>query len=140
MCGDQFWDALTMHPEVRQTYINWPDAAKLRDDVGNVWESFKYGNILFFNYRSTDDAQPASGGVTGTPATPAVGVSTDHCSFFPLGASALDGFEKELAGYRVSKGTLHFPLNKPLPAGLVKKIVKARIAQNEKSHKRSSRG
>ena len=65
---------------------------------------------------------------------------SDHCSFFPLGASVLDAFEKELVGYRVSKGTLHFPLDEPLPAALVKKIVKARIAQNEKLHKRSSRG
>lgn len=70
----------------------------------------------------------------------AIAAFSDHCSFFPLGASVLDAFEKELEGYRVSKGTLHFPLDKPLPAGLVKKIVKARIAQNEKLHKRSSRG
>ena len=56
---------------------------------------------------------------------------TNHCSFFPLGASALDLFSEELKEFRVSKGTLHFPLDKPLPAALVKKIVKARIAQNE---------
>ena len=55
----------------------------------------------------------------------------NHCSFFPMGSSVLDAFEKELKGFRVTKGTLHFPLDKPLPAGLVKKIVKARIAQNE---------
>ncbi|MGA9981020.1 MAG: DUF1801 domain-containing protein [Candidatus Sulfotelmatobacter sp.] len=55
----------------------------------------------------------------------------DHCSFFPMGASVLDRFKEELKEYRVSKGTLHFPLDKPLPAALVKKIVKARIAQNE---------
>jgi len=70
----------------------------------------------------------------------AIGAFSHHCSFFPLGASVLDAFEKELVGYRVSKGTLHFPLDKPLPAGLVKKIVKARILQNEKLPKRSSRG
>ena len=70
----------------------------------------------------------------------AIAAFSGHCSFFPLGSSVLEAFEKELVGYRVSKGTLHFPLDKPLPAGLVKKIVKARIAQNEKSHKRSSRG
>jgi len=38
---------------------------------------------------------------------------------------------KKLQEFRVSKGTLHFALDKPLPAALVKKIVKARIAQNE---------
>ena len=55
----------------------------------------------------------------------------DHCSFFPLGSSVLDAFQEDLKEFRVSKGTLHFPLDKPLPAALVKKIVKARIAQNE---------
>ena len=56
---------------------------------------------------------------------------TNHCSFFPLGSSVLDSFKEELKKFRVSKGTLHFPLDKPLPAALLKKIVKARIAQNE---------
>jgi uncharacterized protein YdhG (YjbR/CyaY superfamily) len=55
----------------------------------------------------------------------------DHCSLFPMGSSVLDAFKEELKGFRVSKGTLHFPLDRPLPAALVKKIVKARIAQNE---------
>jgi uncharacterized protein YdhG (YjbR/CyaY superfamily) len=56
---------------------------------------------------------------------------TNHCSFFPLGASVLDSLKDELKEFRVSKGTLHFPLDKPLPAALVRKIVRARIAQNE---------
>jgi uncharacterized protein YdhG (YjbR/CyaY superfamily) len=61
----------------------------------------------------------------------AFAVFRDHCSFFPLGSSVLDEFKEELKQFRVSKGTLHFPLDKPLPAALVKKIVKARVAQNE---------
>ncbi|HLW83997.1 MAG TPA: DUF1801 domain-containing protein [Candidatus Sulfotelmatobacter sp.] len=65
----------------------------------------------------------------------AIAAFKDHCSFFPLGASVLDSFANELKAFRVSKGTLHFPLDKPLPAVLVKKIVRARIAQNE-SNKR----
>lgn len=56
----------------------------------------------------------------------------DHCSFFPLGSSALVGLEDELRVFRVSKGTLHFPLDKPMPAALVRKIVRARIAQDER--------
>ena len=56
----------------------------------------------------------------------------DHCSFFPLGSSVLDAFEKDLKPFRVSKGTLHCPVDKPMPAALVKKIVKARIVQNER--------
>lgn len=56
---------------------------------------------------------------------------TNHCSFFPLGSSVLDLFKEELKKFRVSKGTLHFPLDKTLPSALLKKIVKAGIAQNE---------
>jgi uncharacterized protein YdhG (YjbR/CyaY superfamily) len=61
---------------------------------------------------------------------------SNHCSFFPMGASVLDAFESELKGFRTSKGTLHFALDKPLPAALVKKLVKARIAQNEQRNRR----
>ncbi|HKN73825.1 MAG TPA: DUF1801 domain-containing protein [Candidatus Acidoferrum sp.] len=56
---------------------------------------------------------------------------SDHCSLFPMGSSVLDAFENELKGFRTSKGTLQFPLDKPLPAALVKKLVKARVVQNE---------
>ena len=55
----------------------------------------------------------------------------NHCSLFPTGSGVLDRFEKELKGYRTSKGTIQFPSDKPLPDALVKKIVKARIAENE---------
>ena len=55
----------------------------------------------------------------------------NHCSFFPMSGSLLEEFQEELKGYRTSKGTLQFPLDKPLPAALVKKLVKARVAQNE---------
>jgi uncharacterized protein YdhG (YjbR/CyaY superfamily) len=55
----------------------------------------------------------------------------DHCSFFPMGARAIEEFAGELKEYRVTKGTIHFALDKPLPAGLVKKMVKACVARNE---------
>jgi uncharacterized protein YdhG (YjbR/CyaY superfamily) len=54
-----------------------------------------------------------------------------HCSFFPMGARAIEEFAEELAGYRVTKGTIHFPLDKPLPKALITKMVKACVARNE---------
>ncbi len=56
----------------------------------------------------------------------------DHCSFFPMNAALIDTMKDELKGYRTSKGTLQFPMDKPLPAALLKKMVKARVADNEK--------
>jgi uncharacterized protein YdhG (YjbR/CyaY superfamily) len=53
-----------------------------------------------------------------------------HCSFFPMSLAVMAAFQKELEGYDTSKGTIHFPVDKPLPAALVKKLVKARIAEN----------
>jgi uncharacterized protein YdhG (YjbR/CyaY superfamily) len=55
----------------------------------------------------------------------------EHCSFFPMSASLLDDFADDVKAYRTSKGTLQFPVDKPLPAALVKKMVKARVAQND---------
>ncbi len=62
---------------------------------------------------------------------------SDHCSFFPMSAALIETFKKDLEGYGLSKGTIRFPLDKPLPAALVKKLVKARIAQNERKQKRA---
>lgn len=56
----------------------------------------------------------------------------NHCSFFPMQASLIDAMKEDLKGYRTSKGTLQFAVDKPLPAALVKKMVKARIAENER--------
>ena len=54
-----------------------------------------------------------------------------HCSFFPMSGSVIEAFQSELKEYETSKGTIRFPVDKPLPAALVKKLVKARVAQNE---------
>ena len=54
---------------------------------------------------------------------------SNHCSLFP--GALPEAFRDELKGYPTSKGTIQFPVDKPLPATLVKKLVKARIAQNE---------
>ena len=55
---------------------------------------------------------------------------SDHCSVFPT-AAIIEEFKSELKGYTISKGTIQFPADKPLPAALVKKMVKARVAQIE---------
>jgi len=55
----------------------------------------------------------------------------NHCSLFPTGSGVIKKFEKELNGYSTSKGTIQFPPDKPLPDSLLKKIVKARIAENK---------
>lgn len=54
-----------------------------------------------------------------------------HCSFFPT-AAVIEQFKDELKGWKLSKGTIQFPVDGPLPAALVKKMVKARVAQVEK--------
>ena len=54
----------------------------------------------------------------------------DHCSFFP-GAAVIKAYQSKLKPYSTSKGTICFPADKPLPAALVKKLVKARMKENE---------
>jgi uncharacterized protein YdhG (YjbR/CyaY superfamily) len=54
----------------------------------------------------------------------------NHCSIFP-GSAVMDAYKEELKRYDTSKGTIRFPASKPLPAALVKKLVKARIKENE---------
>jgi uncharacterized protein YdhG (YjbR/CyaY superfamily) len=53
-----------------------------------------------------------------------------HCSLFLATSSFSKKFQKELSPYHTSKGTIRFPTDKPLPASLVKKIVRARVTQN----------
>ena len=53
----------------------------------------------------------------------------NHCAFYP-GSYPLEIHQKELKTYDTSKGTLRFPIDRPLPASLVRKLVKARIEQN----------
>ena len=54
-----------------------------------------------------------------------------HCSFFVQSPAIMEQFATELAGYDTSKGTVRFKPEKPIPAALVKRIVKARLAENE---------
>ena len=55
------------------------------------------------------------------------GAAAKHCSFFP-GSTAVERHAKDLVRYDTSKGTVRFPADAPLPATLVRKLVKTRIA------------
>ena len=61
---------------------------------------------------------------------------SDHCSLFPGSGSLIEAFQDDLKGYHTSKGTIQFPVDKPLPAALVRKLVKARVAENELKKRR----
>jgi uncharacterized protein YdhG (YjbR/CyaY superfamily) len=54
------------------------------------------------------------------------GAHTGHCAFYP--GAVVQAHRDELRAYEISKGTIRFPAGKPLPATLVRKLVKARIA------------
>ena len=56
----------------------------------------------------------------------------DHCSLFGVGTALMRTHHKALAPYKISKGTIQFTVERPLPAALVRKLVKARVAQNER--------
>ena len=57
------------------------------------------------------------------------GAGANHCAFYP-GASPIAAHKGKLAKYTTSKGTIRFPADHPLPASLVRTLVKARIAEN----------
>jgi uncharacterized protein YdhG (YjbR/CyaY superfamily) len=102
-------------PEPHRTTLE-----KLRATIGSVvpkgtTEAMSYG-MPSFHYK---------GGLVGYAAF------KEHCSFFPMSGSLVGEFAEELKGYKTSKGTIQFPIDKPLPAALVKKMVKTRIAQND---------
>jgi hypothetical protein len=80
ICGDEFWDALTTHPDVEKTYLNWQAAQELRG--GNAFGAMDFGGISWTNYRGTDD---------GTT----VAVGTDKVRFVPQGAG--DVFQEVMA-------------------------------------------
>lgn len=60
----------------------------------------------------------------------AFGARTNHCAFYPMSSTTIAAHAAELASYDTSAGTVRFPANKPLPAALVRKLVKARLAEN----------
>ncbi|PYU91459.1 MAG: hypothetical protein DMG08_15195 [Acidobacteria bacterium] len=60
----------------------------------------------------------------------AFGATTNHCAFYLMSSSTVEAHKDELKDYDTSKGTIRFQADKPLPVALVRKLVKARIAEN----------
>ncbi|HEX3279959.1 MAG TPA: DUF1801 domain-containing protein [Pyrinomonadaceae bacterium] len=58
------------------------------------------------------------------------GAWANHCSFYPGSSITLKKFRGDLKGFQITKGTIRFSPDNPLPITLVKKLVKARIAEN----------
>src|SRR5207249_5635437 len=58
------------------------------------------------------------------------GAWANHCAFYPASSALAKKFQNELKTFETRKGTIRFTPDKPLPAALVRKLVKARIAEN----------
>jgi uncharacterized protein YdhG (YjbR/CyaY superfamily) len=59
-----------------------------------------------------------------------------HCSFFPASTAAIRAHARELASFETAKGTVRFTPDHPLPAALVRKLVRARMKENEERQKK----
>lgn len=74
LCGDDWYDELTNHPDVIRTFLNWSDGRDIRDgDAGAAFDVFKFGGIYWWNYRGSDD-------------NTTVKVAANKAKFFPVGA------------------------------------------------------
>jgi uncharacterized protein YdhG (YjbR/CyaY superfamily) len=60
------------------------------------------------------------------------GAGANHCSFFPFNSTTVAAYKTDLKGYETSKGAIRFQPEKPLPAALVQKLVKARLEENNR--------
>jgi uncharacterized protein YdhG (YjbR/CyaY superfamily) len=60
----------------------------------------------------------------------AFGATAKHCAFYLMSSSTVEVHKDELKDYDTSKGTIRFQADRPLPVALVRKLVKARIAEN----------
>ena len=67
------------------------------------------------------------------------GAWANHCAFYPGSPASLKKFRSDLKGFQLSKGTIRFSSDNPLPVALVKKLVKARVAQIDDDRTRSKR-
>lgn len=104
LCGDVFFDKLTKHKTVRETYLNMQQAQALNRSFGVATQSalgagsyatFEYGGILFINYRGTDDFDDAAALAGTAVGTAMLGVPSTKCKFFPMNSRGI--FQKAFA-------------------------------------------
>lgn len=74
LCGDNFWFALTSHPAIEKTYLNYIAAAELRGE--QLWGEFTFAGVTFVHYRGTDDGSTIS-------------IPTNKAKFFPVGVPGM---------------------------------------------------
>ena len=67
------------------------------------------------------------------------GAGANHCAYYPMSGAIVQAHLKDLKGFETSKGTIHFAPDKPLPAALVRKLIKARIAEIESKSAKSNK-
>ena len=89
--------------------------ALLKGEMPHATETIKYGMPTFVGKKNLVH----------------FAIATKHLGFYPT-PSAVAHFEKELSKYKTSKGAIQFPLDKPLPVGLIKKIVTFRLKEDAK--------
>jgi uncharacterized protein YdhG (YjbR/CyaY superfamily) len=106
-------------PEPARTTLNKVRAVIRSAAPPEATEGISYG-IPAFKYKGTLAAYAAF---------------SDHCSLFP-GAGPTIEFTDELKNFPTSKGTIRFAPDKPLPATLLKKLIKSRIRENERKKSR----
>jgi uncharacterized protein YdhG (YjbR/CyaY superfamily) len=63
--------------------------------------------------------------------------SANHCSYFPMSSRTIVTLKNDLKNYETSKGTIRFPVERPLPVALVRKLIKVRIAEIEEQTKKT---
>ena len=109
-------------PEPARTTLQTIRAAILSAGPKDTIETISYGIPTFKH----------NGGIV------AIAAFKNHCSLFPMSYFVIDRFRAELSRFEVSKGTIRFPIDKPLPATLLKKIVKGRLTQMSEKAKSKS--
>lgn len=103
---------MTFSPDVRNILEDLREA--IRDSVPTAEETIAYGIPTF----------KLNGNLVHFAAF------KHHIGFYPGGPSAIEAFKKELVQYKQSKGTIQFPLDRPIPLELVKRIVQFRVKEN----------